>query len=42
MRSKTSHTYDEDVALEVVSGIPAFLNDARHLLESLLHKHPQA
>lgn len=24
MRSKTSHTYDEDVALEVVSGIPAF------------------
>ena len=39
MRSKTSHTYDEDVALEVVSGIPAFLNDARHLLESLLYKH---
>lgn len=23
MRSKTSHTYDEDIALEVVSGIPA-------------------
>ncbi|MDP1832835.1 MAG: nucleotidyltransferase substrate binding protein [Geothrix sp.] len=31
MRSKTSHTYDEGVALEVVGGIPAFLEEARYL-----------
>jgi hypothetical protein len=31
MRSKTSHTYDETRALEVVAGIPAFLDDARFL-----------
>ena len=35
MRSKTSHTYDEDVALEVVSAIPVFLNEARYLLSAL-------
>jgi len=32
MRSKTSHTYDEEVALKVVSGIPAFLKEAQFLL----------
>ncbi len=42
MRSKTSHTYDEDVALEVVSGIPDFLKEARYLLERLISKHPQS
>jgi len=42
MRSKTSHTYDEDVALEVVSGIPGFLKEARYLLERLISKHPQS
>lgn len=35
MRSKTSHTYDETVALKVVEGIPDFLNEARHLLAEL-------
>lgn len=33
MRSKTSHTYEEDVAVEVVRGIPAFLEEARYLLK---------
>ena len=32
MRSKTSHTYDENIANEVVSGIPEFLTETRHLL----------
>ena len=35
MRAKTSHTYDEDTALAVVAGIPAFLAEARHLHEQL-------
>ena len=35
MRSKTSHTYDETVALKVVEGIPDFLDEARHLLTEL-------
>ena len=35
MRSKTSHTYDEDVALAVVAGIPGFLAEAVHLRERL-------
>lgn len=35
MRSKTSHTYDEDVALEVVAGIPSFLAEACHLRDRL-------
>ncbi|HTV84243.1 MAG TPA: nucleotidyltransferase substrate binding protein [Dyella sp.] len=35
MRSRTSHTYDEDVALAVVAGIPAFLNEAVYLLGKL-------
>lgn len=35
MRSKTSHTYDEAVALEVVAGIPAFMDEARHLANRL-------
>lgn len=35
MRSKTSHTYDETVALKVVEGIPDFLTEARHLLSEL-------
>jgi nucleotidyltransferase substrate binding protein (TIGR01987 family) len=36
MRAKTSHTYDEEVAQGVVAGIPAFLAEARHLLQRLL------
>lgn len=35
MRSKTSHTYDEDVALEVVDGIPGFLEEAEYLAKQL-------
>jgi len=35
MRGKTSHTYNEALALEVVQGIPAFLNEARHFLLQL-------
>lgn len=35
MRSRTSHTYDEDIALEVVAGIPPFLAEARHLRDQL-------
>ncbi|MEW5875164.1 MAG: nucleotidyltransferase substrate binding protein, partial [Candidatus Zixiibacteriota bacterium] len=35
MRGKTSHTYDESIALEVVHGIPKFLDEARHLHSQL-------
>ena len=35
MRGKTSHSYDEAVALEVVAGIPKFLAEASHLSEQL-------
>lgn len=35
MRSKTSHTYDEEVALVVVSAIPDFLREAEYLLQRL-------
>ncbi len=35
MRSKTSHTYDEQVALEVVADIPAFLQEARYLRDQI-------
>ncbi len=35
MRSKTSHTYDEEIAFEVVSAIPDFLNEARYFRDQL-------
>jgi nucleotidyltransferase substrate binding protein (TIGR01987 family) len=35
LRSKSSHTYDEDVAMEVVQEIPAFHEEALHLLRSM-------
>lgn len=35
MRSKTNHTYDRAIALEVVRGIPGFLNEAEFLLKKL-------
>jgi nucleotidyltransferase substrate binding protein (TIGR01987 family) len=35
MRSKTSHTYDEEIAIEVVLGIPAFLDEARYFRDQL-------
>jgi nucleotidyltransferase substrate binding protein (TIGR01987 family) len=34
-RTDTSHTYDEDKALKVVAQLPAFLDEARYLLEQL-------
>lgn len=36
MRSKTSHTYDEGVALEVVEGIPEFLEEVTYLHDKLV------
>lgn len=35
MRARTSHTYDAKAALEVVSAIPAFLEEAEHLCVEL-------
>ena len=35
MRAKTSHTYDEETALEVVAGIAPFLDEARFLRDQL-------
>jgi nucleotidyltransferase substrate binding protein (TIGR01987 family) len=35
LRSKTSHTYDEAVALEVVECIPAFIDEVRGLRDRL-------
>lgn len=35
MRAKTSHTYDEAVAQEVVSGIPVFMAEAKYLRDKL-------
>lgn len=35
MRGKTSHTYDESIALEVVANIPAFLQEATVLRDRL-------
>jgi len=35
MRARTSHTYDEATAQEVVAGIPVFLEEARHFRDRL-------
>ena len=35
MRAKTSHTYNEDVAIEVVAAIPRFLEEAAYLRDTL-------
>ena len=35
LRARSSHTYQENVALEVVAGIPEFLEDARHMRDQL-------
>lgn len=39
MRGKTSHAYDEKLALEVVAGIPEFLKEAEYLLAQLREAH---
>lgn len=38
-RTDTSHTYDEDKALKVVAYLPAFLDEARHLLKQLQERN---
>ena len=38
MRAKTSHTYDEEVALEVAAVIPEFLREARFLRDKLIER----
>lgn len=38
MRSRTSHTYDEEIALQVVAGIPQFLQEAEFLKNQLMEK----
>ncbi len=38
MRGKTSHTYDEDIAIEVVDGIPDFLEEAKFLYKQLAER----
>ena len=35
MRARTSNTYSEEVALDVVAGIPRFLEEASHLAKRL-------
>jgi nucleotidyltransferase substrate binding protein, HI0074 family len=35
MRSRTSHTYAESVALQVVAGIPGFLEESEYLAKRL-------
>jgi len=35
MRARTSHSYNESVALEVVGGIGGFLREAEHLRDTL-------
>ncbi|MGI9026529.1 MAG: nucleotidyltransferase substrate binding protein [Burkholderiaceae bacterium] len=41
MRARTSHTYDEKIALDVVAGIPAFLEEARTLYERISQRLAQ-
>ena len=40
MRSKTSHTYDEAIAHEVVDGIPGFLAEAIYLRDQIKKRMP--
>ena len=40
MRAKTSHTYDEDIALEVVAGITPFLEEVRYLRDQIKSRLP--
>jgi len=39
MRAKSSHTYDEGIALEVISVIPDFIIEAKTLFERLKQKN---
>lgn len=40
-RNDTSHTYDEDKAHQVMEKVPAFLDEARYLLEQLKRRMGQ-
>ncbi len=40
IRNKTSHTYDEDIALDVTKEIPAFLQEAQYLVAQLEKRLP--
>jgi nucleotidyltransferase substrate binding protein (TIGR01987 family) len=40
MRSKTSHTYDESISMEVVAQIPAFLEEATYLRDQIQSRLP--
>jgi nucleotidyltransferase substrate binding protein (TIGR01987 family) len=40
MRAKTSHSYDEKIALTVLQGIPAFLAEAEFLCTQLKARQP--
>jgi hypothetical protein len=35
MRAKSSHTYDEDIALAVIQVIPTFIEEVRYLTRQL-------
>jgi hypothetical protein len=39
MRAKTSHTYDEDIALTVVQIIPLFIQEIQFLVLQLEIRH---
>jgi nucleotidyltransferase substrate binding protein (TIGR01987 family) len=39
MRATTSHTYDEEIALQVVQSILAFLREAEYLLKQLQERN---
>ena len=41
MRSKTSHTYDEVIALTVVDKIPSFIEEVRHFRDKLSQRLPR-
>ena len=38
LRARSSHSYNEDVALEVVAAIPGFLAEAQYLLQQLTER----
>jgi len=38
MRGKTSYTYDESIAIQVVEGIPAFIDEAVYMQKTLMNK----
>lgn len=38
MRSKTSHTYDEEIAIQVVAAIPAFISEVQFMAAQLTQR----